>query len=94
MACRLTDAKPSSKPMLKKLLIGPLETNFNEILIGIYTFSFKKMHLKVSSGKCRPFFLGLNVLILDVPPDHVDQFEWRHMVDKGESKSQIAKGPS
>ena len=28
------------------LLIGPLETNFNEILIGIYIFSFKKMHLK------------------------------------------------
>ena len=28
------------------LLIGPSETNFNEILIGIYIFSFKKMHLK------------------------------------------------
>ena len=28
------------------LLIGPLETNFSEILIGIQTFSFKKMHLK------------------------------------------------
>ena len=27
------------------LLIGPLGTNFNEILIGIQTFSFKKMHL-------------------------------------------------
>ena len=28
------------------LLIGPLGTNFNEILIEIHTFSFKKMHLK------------------------------------------------
>ena len=28
------------------LLIGPLETNFSEILIEIYTFSFKKIHLK------------------------------------------------
>ena len=27
------------------LLIGPLGTNFSEILIGIHTFSFKKMHL-------------------------------------------------
>ena len=27
------------------LLIGPLGTNFGEILIGIQTFSFKKMHL-------------------------------------------------
>ena len=26
------------------LLIGPLATNFSEILIGIQTFSFKKMH--------------------------------------------------
>ena len=29
------------------LLIGPLETNFIEISIGIQTFSFKKMHLKL-----------------------------------------------
>ena len=36
------------------LLIRPLGTNFNEILIGIQTFSFKKMHLKMSSAKWRP----------------------------------------
>ena len=45
------------------LLIGPLGTNFSEIFIEIYIFSFKKMHLKMSSGNCRPFCLGLNVLI-------------------------------
>ena len=44
------------------LLTGPLLTNFIEILIGIQTFSFKKMHLKMSSEKWRPFCLGLNVL--------------------------------
>ena len=44
------------------LLIGPLGTNFSEILIVIHTFSFKKMHLKMSSAKWRPFRLGLNVL--------------------------------
>ena len=44
------------------LLIGPLGTNFIEILVGIQTFSFKKMHLKMSSAKWRPFCLGLNVL--------------------------------
>ena len=43
-------------------LIGPLETHFNEIFIEIHTFSFKKIHLKMSSGKWRPFCLGLNVL--------------------------------
>ena len=45
------------------LLIGPLGTKFNEILIEIHTFSLKKMRLKVSSAKRRPFCLGLNVLI-------------------------------
>ena len=44
------------------LLIGPLATKFNEILIEIHIFLFKEMHLKMSSGKWRPFCLGLNVL--------------------------------
>ena len=45
------------------LLIRPLGTNFSETLIEIHTFSFKKIHLKMSSGKCRPFCLGLSVLM-------------------------------
>ena len=44
------------------LLIGPMGTNFSDILIAIETFSFKKMHWKISSAKWRPFCLGLNVL--------------------------------
>ena len=44
------------------LLIGPLGANFSEILIKIYTFSFRKMHLKMSSGKLWPFCLSLYVL--------------------------------
>ena len=46
------------------LLIGSLETKFSEILIKIHTSPFKKMHLKLSSGKCRPSCLGLNVLTI------------------------------
>ena len=46
------------------LLIGPLGTNFSEILIGIQIFSFKKIHLKMSSGKWRPSSPGLNVLTI------------------------------
>ena len=46
------------------LLIGPWGTNFSEILICIQTFSFKKMHLKMTSAKRRPFWPGLNVLLL------------------------------
>ena len=45
------------------LLIGPLGTNFSEMLIDIHIFSSKKIHLKMSSGKWRPFCLGLNVFI-------------------------------
>ena len=44
------------------LLIGPLRTNFSEILIGIEIFSFRKMHFKMSSGKWLPLCRGLNVL--------------------------------
>ena len=58
------------------LLIGPLGTNFSEILIEIQSFSFKKTHLKMSSGKWRPFCLGLNVLTnggLVMPYGHLGQ---------------------
>ena len=42
------------------LLIVPLGTNFSEILNEIHTL--KKMNLKMSSGKWRPFCLGFSVL--------------------------------
>ena len=46
------------------LLIWPLlGTNFSEIFSKIHSFPFKKMHLKTSSAKWRPFCLGLNVLM-------------------------------
>ena len=42
------------------LWIGHLGINLSEILITIKTFSFKKMHLKMLSVKCRLSCLGLN----------------------------------
>ena len=42
------------------LLIRTLVTNLSEILGKIYSFSFKKMHLKMSSAKGRLFTLGFN----------------------------------
>ena len=36
------------------------------IYIRIYTFSFNKMHLKLSPGKWEPFCLGLNVLMQEM----------------------------
>ena len=44
------------------LLVGLLGTKFSEILIDIYIFPFKKMHLKMTSAKSRPSCLGLSVL--------------------------------
>ena len=61
------------------LLIGPLETNWNEILIEIYIFSFKKMHVKMSSVKWRPYCLGLNVLMpCVVTATHQWEFQSNH----------------
>ena len=64
------------------MLIGPLGTNFSEILIEILTFSFKKMRLKVSSAKRRPFCLGLNVLMSDL--FSLDTFQTVCVCDIGE----------
>ena len=67
-------------------LIGPLGTNLSEILIGIQTFSFKNVHLKMWSAKCRPFCLGLNELMVLV--FHKDGFQlpassqYREMIEK------------
>ena len=44
------------------LLIRPLGTNFSDILIRVQAFSFKKMELKMSSVKWRPFCRGFNEL--------------------------------
>ena len=45
------------------LLMGPLGTNFSEILIAIQAFSFQKMHLKYRPWNGVQFVLGLNVLM-------------------------------
>ena len=55
------------------LLIGPLGTNLSEVVIEIHTFSFKKIDLKISSGKWRPFCLSFNVLnMLLFSVEHAD----------------------
>ena len=55
------------------LLIRPMGTNFNEILIKIYTFSFEKMNFKISSGKWQPSCLGLDILFIFYLPQAVTQ---------------------
>ena len=41
------------------LLIGPLVTNVSEIVIKIHHFSLKKIRMKMSSAKWRPYCHGL-----------------------------------
>ena len=68
------------------MLMGPLGTNFSEILIGIQTFSFNKLHLKTSSAKWRIFCLGPNELMLSLTPTQRNElvhspcniFQWGH----------------
>ena len=55
------------------LLIRTLGTNFSEILGEIDSFSFSKMHLKMSSAKWRLFGLGPNELIQWC---HMDILRW------------------
>ena len=62
MACHLVGAKQIVWTNAGILLIGPWGTNFSETLTSIRTFSVKKIHLKMSSAKWRPFCLGFNVL--------------------------------
>ena len=57
------------------LLIGPLGTNFSEILIEILISSFKKMRLKVSSSKRWTFCSDLNVL-------NMDKIDWDQITTK------------
>ena len=64
------------------LLIGPLGTNFSENLIGIQTFSFKKMPLKMASAKWRPFCLSLNVLM-----SHGNS--WISMTERGQKTVKV-----
>ena len=85
------------------LLIGPLGTNFSETLIEIHIFPFKKMHSKMSSGKCRPFCLGLNVLTHFSPGDGY-MFHWtgppvvqvmvRHQLISYNSANSLLSSPS
>ena len=52
-------------------LIGPWGTNLTEIFIKIQQFYFKKMHLKMLSGKWQPSCLGLNKssqAVFETPP--------------------------
>ena len=63
MVCHLVSALPFFLTNAGMWLIGPLGTNFSEILIQIDTFSFKKRHLKMLSAKWWPFCLGNNELI-------------------------------
>ena len=57
--CYLWGAKPSHEPMVTHCLLDPSEQTSVKC---VSKFSFKKMPLKMSSAKCRPFCHGLRVI--------------------------------
>ena len=60
---RIIDSHNGSAPSNAEILIiVPLRTNFSEIVCEIQIYSLKKIRFKMSSAKCCPFHLGLNVL--------------------------------
>ena len=58
------------------LSIETLGTHISEFVIEIFTFSLKKMHLKISPRKLRPFCLGLNVIITDFLYNQCSSSSW------------------
>ena len=62
MACRLDGTKPLSEPMLTYCQLDPKEHISMKFYLKFKYFHSTKMHLNMSSAKCRPFCLSLNVL--------------------------------
>ena len=63
------------------LLIGPLGTNFSEILTEIYIFSFKNMLLKMSGNLPRPQCVKVRVALqTPVHGQHIRVMSWRLML--------------
>ena len=58
MACRCPAPSHYLNQRYYTLSIGPLQTNISENLIEIHIFAFKKMHLKMSSGKMASILSG------------------------------------
>ena len=54
-------------------LIGPLGTNFSEILIEILTFSFKEMHWKMVAILSRPQCVNITMLTHGIHARHISQ---------------------
>ena len=72
------------------LLIRPLGTNFNEMSIELHTFAFKKIRLKMPSGKWWPFFsrpqcvngMIWNKMIKGNTFSNIIAFSWKQIVNK------------
>ena len=70
MACRLFGAKPLSKPMQGYCELDPKEhISMNFFKLKLQTFSFTKLHLKISSAKWWPFCPGADELKEKNGPD-------------------------
>ena len=74
MACRLIGAKPLSIPMPEYFDLN-LRNKLQRILKQNSYFSFKKMHLKISSAKWRQFCRGLSLLM-------TKHYDWECLMER------------
>ena len=58
---------PVRRQAITRTNAGPLGTNLSEIRIGILPFSFKKIHLKMSSAKMVAIYPGGDELTQQLP---------------------------
>ena len=63
----LTSAPVENQVLTWPVVGRPSGTHFSEILIWLWTFPFKKMPLEISSAKCCPFCVDLNVFSKSEP---------------------------
>ena len=89
MVWRMVGAKAVIWTIAGILLTGLLGTHLSEILIKIQTFSFTKMHFKMSSGKWRPFCLGLNVIMVSL----CSGFHFRKCTSQSRTSSVLSIAP-
>ena len=64
-ACCLVETEPSSAQCMNIVNLN-LRNNFCDILSEIHTTPFKYTHMKMSSAKWRQFYLGLNMLTIQI----------------------------
>ena len=75
------------------LLIGPIGTNFSEILIEIQTFPINKMHMEMLSVKWGPFFTLFSIIQIKICAEYRDMLPRPRLVCQEPGLRPIGRSP-